>query len=120
MRNGAIPVWFRNDIASAMDASYRQSRTTHRGEEAAECCRLLSFICVQFINGANRSLLNDLSGFTSPSYAVTCLAAAQVEEAHEQNADPVFGGLERRQWNWRSPNFKYCEFRAKEQPGYIG
>merc|ERR1719393_951777 len=103
-----------------MDAAYRQSRTTHRGEEAAELCRLLTFLCTKFINGAGRELLEDLSEFISPLYTVTCLAAAKCEEAHPDNAHQVFGGLDRRQWDWKSPQHRYCQFRAQEDPGYIG
>lgn len=120
MRNGPIPVWFRNDVEAGMDAASRQSRTTHGGDEASELCRLLTFVCTGFINGSGRELLDDLSGFTSTSYAVTCLAKAQCEEAHEQNSDPIFGGLDRRRWDWKSPNHRYCKDRAAESPGYIG
>jgi len=120
MRNGAIPAWFHNDIEGGMNAAYKQSRTTHRGEEAAELCRLLTFICVKFIKGANRRLLDDLSDFESPRYTVTCLANAECEKAHQENSYPIFGGLQNRRWNWRSPDFRYCAERAREQPGYVG
>merc|ERR1719464_1014304 len=85
MRNGALPVWYRGDVAAGMAAAAQQSRTTHRGDEAAELCRLLTFICTSFINGSGRELLEDLSGFESPLYTVTCLANAQCEERNEQN-----------------------------------
>lgn len=96
MRNGAVPVWFRNDLQGGMEAAYRQSRTTHRGEEAGELCRLLTYICVQFINGKGRELLDDLSGFKSKLYTVTCLANAVCEEHNQENSNPIFGGLDRR------------------------
>merc|ERR1711933_658094 len=70
--------------------------------------------------GAGRELLEDLSAFRTPLYSVACLAAAKCEEEHEQNADPIFGGLENRRWDWRSASFRYCEARAQEQPGYVG
>lgn len=120
MRNGAVPVWFRNDVEAGMSAAHAQSRTTHGGTEAAELCRLLTFICIGFINGKGRDFLEDLSSFKSESYAVTCLANAQCEEAHEQNSDPIFGGLSRRRWDWKNPNHRYCEYRAQENPGYCG
>jgi len=120
MRNAAIPVWFRNDLDGGMDAAYQQSKTTHGGDEAAELCRLLTFLCVSFIRGAGRELLDDLSDFKSPLYGVECLASGKCEEAHEQNADPIFGGLENRRWDWRCSNHRYCRSRAEEQPGYIG
>lgn len=122
MRNGALPVWFRNDVEAGMQAAYDQSRTTHQGEEAAELCRLLTFVCSRLNKGAGRELLDDptLGGFTSPLYTVTCLAQAKCEAAHEENSNPVFGGLDRRRWDWRSPDHRYCDFRAQENPGYIG
>lgn len=120
MRNSGIPVWFRNDLEAGMVAAYHQSKSTHGGDEAAELCRLLTFICIHFIRGAGRELLEDLSAFQTPLYSVACLAAARCEEEHEQNADPMFGGLENRRWDWRSPDYRYCENRAMEQPGYVG
>lgn len=120
MRNGAVPVWFRNNIEEGMDAATRQSRTTHAGDEAAELCRLMTFICIKFINGAGREFLEDVKGFQSPSYGVSCLAKAECEKKHEQNSDPVFGGLERRRWNWKTPDYQYCAFRAQDNPGYCG
>merc|ERR1711920_652004 len=80
----------------------------------------LTFLCVSFIRGAGRELLDDLSDFKSPLYGVECLANGKCEEAHEQNADPIFGGLENRRWDWRCSNHRYCRSRAEEQPGYIG
>lgn len=120
MRNSGIPVWFRDDLEAGMAAAYQQSKTTHGGDEAAELCRLLTFICIHFIRGSGREFLEDLSAFRTPLYSVSCLAAAQCEEEHEQNANPIFGGLENRRWDWRSREYRYCETRAKEQPGYVG
>eukprot|EP00931_Biecheleriopsis_adriatica_P115325 TRINITY_DN91131_c0_g1_i1.p1 TRINITY_DN91131_c0_g1~~TRINITY_DN91131_c0_g1_i1.p1 ORF type:complete len:480 (-),score=101.35 TRINITY_DN91131_c0_g1_i1:42-1481(-) len=120
MRNGAIPVWFRGDLEAGMEAARRQSLTTHAGHEASELCRLLTFICTRFLNGAGRELLDDLSGFECTLYTVKCLANGECEKAHEHNADPVFGGLDRRRWDWRSSNHRYCTFRAQDNPGYIG
>lgn len=98
MRNGALPVWFREHVKAGMDSAFMQSRTTHGGEEAAELCRLLTFICVGFISGAGREMLDDLIGFKSELYNVMCLANSTCEELHEHNAHACFGGLERRQW----------------------
>jgi len=120
MRNGALPVWFHNDLNAGMAAAYGQSKTTHGGDEAAELCRFLTWLCGQFINGADRKLLEDLSAFDTPLYTVRCLANGLCEERHEDNSDPVFGGLQNRRWDWRSKDHKYCHARSVEQPGYIG
>lgn len=120
MRNGGVPVFFRKDVEAGMSAAYRQSKTTHGGDEAAELCRLLTYVCTQWIQGAPKSIMDDLTAFSSPSYAVTCMRDGKCEERHEQNSDPIFGGLERRQWNWKDKDFQYCEHRASTQPGYVG
>jgi len=120
MRNGAVPVWFRNDLEAGMNAAYEQSRATHGGDEAAELCRLLTYVCTRFINGDDRKLLQDLSSFSSPLYSVACLATSRCEEKHEQNANPIFGSLENRRWDWQSREHVYCSSRAQENPGYIG
>jgi ADP-ribosyl-[dinitrogen reductase] hydrolase len=124
MRNGAVPVWFRNDLEAGMKAAHQQSKTTHGGDEAAELCRLLTFVCTRFINGAERELLDDLSTFHTELYTVGSLAAARCEEPHADNANPIFGGHENleqnRCWDWRSRKFRYCKERAAANPGYIG
>jgi len=127
MRNAPVAVWFRGDLEGGMAAAHEQSKMTHQGKEAAELCRLLTFICIRLMNGAGRELLEDLSGFKTPLYTVTCLAAACCEESHVENSDEVavrsplhFGSLECRQWNWRSPNYQYCSKRAEETPGTVG
>jgi len=121
MRNAGIPLWFRKDLAAGMLAAYEQSKATHRGEEAAECCRLLTYICVRLLAGEGRRVLDDLSGFKSPLYTVACLAAAKREEKHKDNAASIFGDVEQRCWNWRTrEEYRYSAQRAKQQPGYIG
>ena len=47
MRLAPIPIVFRNNIEDALYLSGLSSRTTHNGEEAKECCRLLSFILIR-------------------------------------------------------------------------
>eukprot|EP01096_Ripella_sp_DP13-Kostka_P005128 TRINITY_DN177_c0_g1_i1.p1 TRINITY_DN177_c0_g1~~TRINITY_DN177_c0_g1_i1.p1 ORF type:complete len:427 (-),score=133.25 TRINITY_DN177_c0_g1_i1:391-1548(-) len=50
MRLSPAPVYFWNNIEDAMLYSYQQSKTTHQGDEAAECCRLLAWVIVTAIN----------------------------------------------------------------------
>ena len=47
MRNAAIPICFYYDIKKACDMAKKQSLSTHQGEEARECCSLLTFIIVK-------------------------------------------------------------------------
>ena len=112
MRNGAIPCAYWNDLPKAMELSYRQSRTTHQGIEAAECARLLTFICCSAAQKGKPSvakeLLDDLSAFESPSPSVMLLAAARDEEDLD------------RKWNWKVDAYRYAPTRAQNQPGYVG
>ena len=125
MRLAAVPVCYHNDIQKGMEIAGKQSKTTHQGDEAAECCRLMTFIIISFIN-ADRSqstpeqikhqVLDNLQ-FESICYSVECLARSEQEkeDASNQNLN-----LADRNWNWKDPNFRYAETRANEQPGYIG
>eukprot|EP01127_Copromyxa_protea_P010848 TRINITY_DN2686_c0_g1_i2.p1 TRINITY_DN2686_c0_g1~~TRINITY_DN2686_c0_g1_i2.p1 ORF type:complete len:369 (-),score=54.14 TRINITY_DN2686_c0_g1_i2:39-1145(-) len=121
MRNAPIPMFFWNSPLLAMEFAYKQSKTTHKGEEAAECCRLLTYICTKAIqlgtDASASTVLGDLQGFSSSLYSVMCLAASLQEERREENKS---FHLEDRNWNWKDPQFKYSTTRATKQPGYIG
>jgi len=113
MRNSAIPIFFHDNLDEAMEFAYKQSKTTHQGEEAAECCRLLTFICISGINSSikenPKQILEHLQ-FKSPLASVQCLCDSQQEPGN----DPE------RNWNWKDPNFQFAPGRARIQPGYIG
>jgi len=119
MRNAPIAIFYHDNIAQAEAMSARQSKTTHQGEEAAECCRLLTHCIVQGIHGDGtaRALERSSSEFRSDCYSVSCLAASEREEPHPDNHGHQ---LEDRSWNWRSTTFKYSPTRASEHPDYIG
>eukprot|EP01121_Diplochlamys_sp_Union-15-3_P020451 TRINITY_DN798_c0_g1_i1.p1 TRINITY_DN798_c0_g1~~TRINITY_DN798_c0_g1_i1.p1 ORF type:complete len:204 (+),score=45.76 TRINITY_DN798_c0_g1_i1:224-835(+) len=119
MRGCPVAIYYHNDIKAAEDAAYKQSKTTHQGEEAAECARLLAHCIVKGIHGdGTKKFLDDLpNSFKSPLYSVTCLAAAVCEEPHKENEKLK---LEDRRWNWKDPNFRFSENRARSQPGYVG
>jgi ADP-ribosylglycohydrolase len=113
----AGPVFFHADYEKALEVSKLQSLTTHQGEEAAECCRLMAHIIVTAIHKGkgDKSILENIE-FTSPLKSVTCLAKSQQEdETPGKN-----WSLEDRNWNWKDPNFKYSPSRATQQPGYVG
>jgi len=50
MRLAPIPIAFHHNIEKGMEIAAKQSFTTHNGEEALECCRLLSFLCIKLLN----------------------------------------------------------------------
>jgi len=111
MRNSPIPMFFASDINLALQMAANQSKTTHQGIEAAECCRLLTYFNVQAINGLPKEAIFDsLKSFPTNSYSVYKLAISE----HEEN-EPI-----NRNWNWKDPDFKYSPERANKQPGYVG
>ncbi|GHT94661.1 ADP-ribosylglycohydrolase [Spirochaetia bacterium] len=111
MRLGAVPVCFWDNINLAQDTAERQSRTTHRGDEAADCCRLLTFLMVGLINGKDLKLSLENLGkdFTAKEKSVQCLANSEIEDN-----DPD------RNWQWKAEDFKYSPARSRANPGYIG
>jgi len=119
MRLSPVAIYYANDIKQAEAFAYKQSKTTHQGEEAAECSRLLSHIIVKGIHGdGTKTFLDKLNeSFSSTLYSVSCLAASKAEEAHTDNAKLK---LEDRIWNWKDKDFRYSVNRARSQPGYVG
>ena len=112
MRNAPVPICFHNDINKAMEIARKQSLVTHQGIEAAECCRLLTYIMVKILNRNSEKLndiLDNLAGFQTDCISVKYLALSK-----QENNDPD------RDWNWKKKDFKYSPKRSKETPGYIG
>jgi len=126
MRLAAVPVCYHDQLEKALDVAYKQSKTTHQGDEAAECCRLMTQIIVELIHADNalspqqrkEAVLGTISDrFETTLYSVQCLAQAKCEETDESNKNL---DLSDRQWNWKEDGFRYSHTRATEQPGYIG
>jgi len=119
MRNAAVPICFHDNAEEALIAARNQSLVTHQGEEAAECCRLITHIAICAMNGSGtsenliKSVLSSLGEtFKSPVPSVQALAESKIEDG---NPD--------RDWRWKTEDgvaYHYCESRAKRNPGYIG
>jgi ADP-ribosylglycohydrolase len=116
MRLAPVPVFFHDNYDDALKYSALSSLTTHQGDEAAECCRLMAHLIVNAIHKGDgtKKLLNDKIEFTSPLKSVTCLTNSEQEEP-AKDTDPAD-----RDWNWRHPAHRYAPTRARKQPGYIG
>ncbi len=113
MRNAPVALFFRHDARLADTISYWQSKTTHQGEEAAECCRLLTRCILDGIrgDGTARCLEGLADRFTSQVYSVACLSRSEQESACTDN---IGASLEDRNWNWASSDFRYSPTRARE------
>mmetsp|Transcript_1224 Transcript_1224/g.2308 ORF Transcript_1224/g.2308 Transcript_1224/m.2308 type:complete len:430 (+) Transcript_1224:267-1556(+) len=122
MRNGAIAARYWSNPSDAMKAAYQQSKTTHQGDEAAECCRLLTHVCCTAINTKGKvdvkAILDSLDKtFSSDIYSIQCLAKGVQEKRHDDNKNL---DLCDRNWTWKSKDFKYAPLRSKQMPGYVG
>ena len=53
MRNAPIPICYHNNMELARTIAYLQSKITHKGDESAGCCELLTFIIVKILNRNN-------------------------------------------------------------------
>ena len=114
MRNAAVPICYHNNIDKAMEIAKLQSLLTHQGNEAAECCRLLTYIIVNILNRKKKEekledIISNLDKFETTVDSVRCLALSKKE-----SEDPD------RNWNWKEKDFRYSPSRSKTQPGYIG
>jgi len=142
MRLAPVAACFWRDERAAAAAARLQSRTTHAGEEAAECSALLATVMARGIASAGaltpRQVLEALvaDGFDTPCASVACLARAQTEP----------GGNPDRDWRWQArllfllscslacvelvserlssfpqrPEHEFSPSRAAMQPGYVG
>jgi ADP-ribosylglycohydrolase len=117
MRLAPVACCFASDAAAAVAAARLQSRTTHAGEEAAECAALLAWLLVRGIGAAGsgataQDVLASAAehGFDTPCAAVACLSRARAEPGGDPNRD----------WDWRRDDFRFSPARAEAQPGYVG
>ena len=113
MRNGAVPICYHDNIEKGMEVAKLHSYLTHQGNEAAECCRLLTYIITKILNRKGEEklidIISNLEKFETPVNSVKCLALSQKE-----SEDP------NRNWNWKDKDFRYSPKRSESQPGYIG
>ena len=124
MRNAAIPIAYHNDLNLAMEYAEKQSKVTHQGNEAAGCCRLLTYIVWNILNEKKKDTLKDtldsllteenLNDVNLVTDSVKGLALSK--ESVESDKDK--GSYEN--WNWKNKIFEYNEKRSKADPKYIG
>lgn len=127
MRVAPIPIAFHFDINEALKFAGQQSFCTHDGEEASECCRLLTWLAIKGLNHPEigfkvcREILDDLGkSFQSDLISIQHLAKSQKELDFTPYQD-VFGNktIDDRNWNWKDPEFKYSNYRIELKPTLI-
>lgn len=116
MRNGPVAI-AASSSEEAMQLAMVQSKVTHQGNEAAECCRLMAYLLFSITHSPNEitksNLPQLLQGFTSTEPSVQSLANSEENVKNAKNRQ-----LEN--WNWKSPNFQFNQDRINQYPGYIG
>jgi ADP-ribosyl-[dinitrogen reductase] hydrolase len=112
MRLAAVPIACHRDPDNALDVAYRQSKTTHQGEEAAELCKLMTHIIIHAMNQETRGskqFLDELPIEFLQEPSVQYLALSR-----QEGTDPD------RNWNWKDPHFRYSATRELQNSGYMG
>ncbi|MBQ2350352.1 MAG: ADP-ribosylglycohydrolase family protein [Cytophagales bacterium] len=123
MRNAAIPITFK-DIDKALQAAAEQSYITHKGLEAAECCKLLTFICSNFISGEKKSTMSDsldeLLQEGSDVYKHLALPSVIGLAKSKKGVPSARGCCKKENWDWKNNVFEYNRSRVMSDPSYIG
>lgn len=65
MRNAAIPLKFISNYDEALQMAYVQSKTTHKGEEAAECCKLLTHIVLSYLGKNTKKFVTSMDSINN-------------------------------------------------------
>lgn len=114
-----------------MIVAEEQSFTTHQGREAAELCRLMTFIIVRAINQPDSAHSQSQAQPKASARAfLDCLLSdSAIADAKHVFKEPSVISLMRsrqegndpdRNWNWKDPHFRYSAKRVQENSGYMG
>ena len=111
IRIAPVPICYYKDQVKALEIAAKQSKVTHKGEEADGCCQLVTFIIIKILNGEKlKDVLDNLSKqFRCGNFSVNCLADSKMEDDNPN-----------RNWNWKDKDFKYSKQRVNKDDGYIG
>eukprot|EP00164_Ancoracysta_twista_P003604 GFYU01004826.1.p1 GENE.GFYU01004826.1~~GFYU01004826.1.p1 ORF type:complete len:500 (-),score=69.19 GFYU01004826.1:26-1525(-) len=146
IRNGAIPARYHHDVHRAMAMADAQSRTTHQGDEAAECARLLTYFCVRAINSTHSRFTSSTTTTASTSgHGTTNDETRKADQssttsAHDDGIESLFDftgfttevaavrvlcegvgeDAKVNGWNWRNADWRFHQTRSLSQPTYVG
>ena len=124
MRNAAIPIAYHNDLKLAMEYAGKQSKVTHQGDEAAGCCRLLTYIVWHILNEKKEDTLRGMlySLLTEENLKDVDLVTDSVKGLALSKEDvKIYGeGNSKENWNWKDKIFKYNESKRPHNTTYLG
>lgn len=126
MRNTAIPIVYHSNLGEALKYAGCQSRITMRGNEAAGCCRLLTYIVGNILNEEKKDTLKDtldsllteenLNDVNLVTDSVKGLALSSKEVKSDKDKDKGFY----ENWNWKNEIFKYNGSNRPHNSTYLG
>ena len=121
MRNAPIPICFWNEPPLACEMAKLQSLVTHQGTEAADCCRLLTYITIRLLYSQPTDNLREIldkigdefcSNLPDCTESVKYLARSQQETLPDSDQlDP------NRNWNWKVEKYIYSPQRLRKNSG---
>jgi ADP-ribosyl-[dinitrogen reductase] hydrolase len=110
MRLAPVPITFHKDIDKGMKYAADQSYTTHDGLEAAECCRLLTFLTIKLINRPEKADFKEIFDNLGKEFKTSCIGVKAMAESRMETEDEFKKGkypkefnldLKDRDWEWR-------------------
>lgn len=111
IRCSPVPIYYHEDYEKGLEVAEMQSKTTHKGDEAAECSRMLAHIIINLIHTPITSLLRNKKvvlanlghKFKTTLHSILCLAHSRVEKYPD------------RDWTWKKEEqYKYAPGREKK------
>lgn len=105
MRLCPIPIAYHGNINEALKYSELSSKTTHTGNLASECCRLMCFIIVKAINRKNNDNIQKFLNDVLTKYV-------KINKNIDKNILKLINANERENskelcWNWRKKNLDF-------------
>mmetsp|Transcript_22648 Transcript_22648/g.25500 ORF Transcript_22648/g.25500 Transcript_22648/m.25500 type:complete len:450 (+) Transcript_22648:87-1436(+) len=133
MRLAPIPIFYHDDLNTAVEVAALSSLTTHQGIEASECARVLSYIIVKAINYSKVYLEGDSTfaqkffdslDFEEIKPQIQTPAVQALVESRQQDGefvpDEFNEVLEDRNWDWKTEAVVFSPTRIEQNSGYFG
>jgi len=125
MRLASVPIYFHDNEKNGLAFAQNQSYTTHTGDEAAECCRLLTHLIIKLINreeniDEKEILANLKNTFKTEVDCPSVIKLAASEKEENVKEDRFNKSDEDRNWDWKNENWKPSPKRLSANPGYFG
>jgi len=124
MRNAPVPICYWDNPGLACRMALLQSRITHQGTEAADCCRLLTYITIKLLLSQPtddlKTILDNI-GDEFCTFVPDCVESVKhLARSEAELLDDGSGINKDRDWNWKKEEYQYSIKRIRSNSGYIG